>query len=256
MQRKRKDDTGRFVQAIAAFSAAPEKVTPRGRLLNKDAKSSLHAIATEINETVLRRTLVLRTSSGKELVLDVGERRVLEVPALPAGTKESQAGLESRSLSEDDTPAFLDLLRDFAQDESEISVFSQLQNSTGKSGFGGISAPKLLDWLAEVPSLNLPEPCVAALEASKVSASAVLLAFGEDRPFSWGGAEALTQLEGIARAWPDPQDMSGRVTLWAGDMEEGEAILVAPVATGLVFLLCPMTEALACFRLWQEVNAN
>lgn len=195
MQRKGKEETDRFMQAIAAFSAAPDEVTPRGRRLQHRNKGAMQAILSEIDETVLRRNLVFTTKSDAELVLDVGERRLLAIVSMPADLDALCSNLSGRPLQEADAAAARSLLAEFAGIENDIFVSSQVSEDSGAEAYGGLSA-KFLMAQENMKTLNgVSDALIQAIEMSKPQCRALVVSRLGEALLQHGDTELCDSLE-------------------------------------------------------------
>lgn len=248
MQDKRKDDTGRFVRAIAAFSSAPETGTERGRRLALSADNQVHTILTEINETVLRRTLVFCNPASETLALDVTERRVLYIRQ---SNDPAASTLCDKSLTDEDTFAFINLLVRFCGTHRDLFVKAYFPDPLSASEFGGLSVRALFELENnEVAPDTLPPALAHAIDGSKGMVFGLVASLQDGSTIEWGEAQtvkALAQLLEQADALsPEMSD----VMLWYGDLDQNRAVLRIRALGCLIFIQCSMDEMSQCFKLW------
>jgi hypothetical protein len=247
MKQKRKDDTGRFMQAIAAFSAAPERITPLGRQLLVASGGLVESILSELDETVLRRHLLFKSNAGQELVLDVGERRLYGVLVVPPTLEADCGTLVGKQLSEEDCTAVHRALTAFCASASDVFVTSRLPQKTEKTDFTGLSVTTLRQYGSGSLETGLPQELVDVIEACRPQVLAlaaakdteVVLLHG-DKAQSSILAERLVKRAG--RAGTDRG-----VTLWQAKGNEGRVLILAEADTFSVALLAGQAEGLSLF---------
>lgn len=226
MQRKRKDDTDRFMQAIAAFSAAPEDVTVRGRRLQGGAHGAVHAILSEVDETVLHRHLEFATEQGKKIVLDVGERRLLNILSTPSEVSKAFVSVVGRPLEDADADIVLRLLAECVASETEIFVRSRPVAESEADVFRGLSAKTLLEHQVAPVREGLPDALLHAIETSKSTCKA-MVAYRSGQPLFGQGDKGLCDKLGLYLSTLEPQSKANHsLTLWCSDPSDDLAILL------------------------------
>ncbi len=252
VQKKPDSDTDRFMRAIAAFSAAPEQVTSAGRILPLQAEGPLHAVLNEINETVLRRILVLTQGDDKTLVLDVGERRVLSVLETPSAAAAYRGAIVARTLVENDAGLLLRVLETFCAEDRPIYVSTKLPDPASPSVFDGVSARMLHDQIEKTRPADLPPHLDSAVDGCLAHAVALVAAKDGDAFLSKGDEDACARFAKIAFDWPGNPKTPTQVSLWHGAFEEGQAVLRIDASAIVIFVLCRPDGLLSCFTLWKE----
>ncbi|WP_068114858.1 hypothetical protein [Tropicimonas marinistellae] len=153
------DDLQHKIERLAAAGAS----SAAGRQLRAfGGRTLLASVLQEIDETVLARTLRLANAEGRELLLDVHNRRVLRVRA-PSARQFCGRALSTIWQPEDtrdpETISFLrDLLDGFIAESDALQVWEETQTAEQPEDGFGISAKKLADaWeVVLAPSGRLP----------------------------------------------------------------------------------------------------
>ncbi|MFK7761770.1 MAG: hypothetical protein AB8B62_00780 [Roseobacter sp.] len=252
MQGKPDSDMDRFMRAIAVFSAAPERVTPLGRLLPKPSEGALYAVLNEINETVLRRKLTLTQGGDVTLVLDVGERRVLMVLETPPSASAYHAATTGRNLGENDVGLLLRVIEAMCADDAEIYITTHLPDPGTPAVFDGVSARMLHDQIEKTRPADMPSHLAAGLDACRAHAIAIVAAKNGDAFSTWGDEDACARFAKIAFDRPGNPEDDVKVSLWHGAFEDGQAVIRADVQGIVIFVLCAPNALLSCFTLWKE----
>ncbi|MEM9576639.1 MAG: hypothetical protein AAF999_06465 [Pseudomonadota bacterium] len=240
------------MQVIAAFSAAPEVVTPQGRQLRGDAAGSAHAMLGEIDETVLRRTLLFSSDHDATLALDVGERRLLTVLSVSEPLGAAYSGIVGRPLEVADAPQVMSLLADFGAQNRSVFVRSRPSESIDADVYQGLSAKMLSE---QQPSA-LPEGLPAALRHAVVVAAddcdALVICDAGTSIYQRGEAKRTDGLAAHMSQIASGQGALREVTLWCGAPSGGAAVLVAVLDRFGVALCGPSDRLREHFPLWQE----
>lgn len=252
VQGKSDGDMDRFMRAIAAFSAVPERSTPLGRPLPKPSEGALYAVLNEINETVLRRKLVLTQGDGVTLVLDVGERRVLMVLETPPSASAYHAATVGRNLGENDVGLLLRVIEAICEEDSEIYITTQLPDPETPAVFDGVSARMLHDQIEKTRPADMPSQLATGVDESRAHAIAIVAAKNGDAFSTWGDEDACARFAKIAFDRPGNPEEDAKVSLWHGAFEDGQAVIRADVQGIVVFVLCAPDALLSCFTLWKE----
>lgn len=253
-QREQKDDTDRFVQAIAALSAAPERVSHLGRQLLSGEAGCLSSILVEFEETVLRRYLILQTEKEEKLFVDVAERRLTSVLAMPTNLEMTYSQLAGKALEDSDVHEVAALLSDFASSSANIYVSSALPGEHEEIDFGGISVRALQESGKEIQLSDVPEAYSRAINECKahVQAMVVVLLDGQVL-FSQGDTtlcEALTNR--LVHLAPN-RSKHQQVTLWQGGSSEVGVSMMVELDEARVATVGRRDVAAKLFAAWQNV---
>ncbi len=252
MQRKSKGDTDRFMRAIAAFSAAPEEVTRRGRRLQNGESGSAHAILAEIDETVLRRKLVFCNEQDATLTLDVGERRLLTVLSAPEPLDGVYPDLIGRPLEEADAPTVMNLLTEFASQEPRVFVVSRPSDAGETGVFRGLSAKMLVD-LQRMPLPDeLPATLRRAVEVAKADCDALVICQSGKSLYRHGEKKLVDMLDAHLSSLPSGRGNMRDVTLWCVDPPAGGAVMLAEVDDFRVAVIGSFAALQGHFNVWRE----
>ncbi|MEE4189383.1 MAG: hypothetical protein V2I76_13160 [Roseobacter sp.] len=226
MNAKGSDDTGRFMQAIAAFSAAPEDVTEYGRRIASGAQAIPAAIVTEITETVLRREVHFTAKDGDALALDVSERRVHRITKLPKALRADFAELLDRELVPEDASALTNLIAAMAKTATALFARASLPERHTPVGFKGVPAQDLA---------ILPEGGATQTETTghlrdiveKLTPELAALYFISDGcdPTTKGDGAFVSALAKALEAQRPPDLLRPRAFLWQPALIEGHAVL-------------------------------
>lgn len=159
MRDDRSDHTARFMQAIAAFSDEPEPVGELGRKIADHPDAAVSAILSEIDETVLRRNLTFVAQSGEMVQIDVAERRVFRVLAIPMDWRDAFAPLVGVDCSGRQGAELMQLFMMFAETASPIYVSADLPDRCKTAGFKGVTLRELREVYTDLKALSgLPAP--------------------------------------------------------------------------------------------------
>ena len=124
MDRENSDETDRFLRAIAALSSASDDMTDRGRRITGKDGPHIASLIGEISETVLHRRLQFQSGADETLTIEVNERRLLRLSALPDRIQTQWPRIVCNDLSETDADEVLAALSVFCQDANDLFVRS------------------------------------------------------------------------------------------------------------------------------------
>lgn len=217
MPEDRTDETARFMQIITAFSAAPEPVSEFGRRLSAAGDTVLSGILNEISETVLRRFLTFAAMTGEEVQLDVAERRVHRVLAIPMSWRSDHGALVGVDLSEGQAAELLRLLQRFASCGSELFVKAALPDREKAPGYEGVT---LREMRASQSAMNffaaLPSRLATALVQAQSCASGAYIVTGDGASIGSGSDEAQHTLQTLCKTLAAEGAVKPSVRLWSG----------------------------------------
>lgn len=250
-QRKSTDETGRFMKAIAAFSALPEVTTAHGRLLQMETTEPAQAILVEISETVLHRYLTISRNDGERIILDVSERRVLTVIEVPHSFAENHGSLAGRQLDDQDAANLWAFFSDFAKGAKALFVQSLLPKS-GSSVFGGVPVGRLFDLAANAQDQSMPSH-LAQVFAGSVGQSISFVAYrSEECLIEEGAPQDRDILKTYLKGWPSRSETERKVTLWAVSADLTRSTLLVTEKDIKVALICPFENASSMFVEWHQ----
>ena len=252
MGSKSQDETGRFMRAIAAFSASPEKVSVMGRELSPGVPVGIYAILSEINETVLRRRLVFRTELDGELSMEVSERRLLKVEAMPSGLAARFEGLVGRSLTHEDAPRLCALFDAFWSGNDRIWVMSQLP-SNQSGDLGGLSVRHLFEIAGKSAVLECPVQLTSALQETSQRVVALVMTRKGEVVLAQGDTALSAALTGELAATTEKDTASSCVTVWFGGPDSQQARLLMVLPPDRILVACDPAQAPALFDLWRPL---
>jgi hypothetical protein len=129
VDRENSDETDRFLRAIAALSSASDDMTDRGRRITGKDGSHIASLIGEISETVLHRRLQFQSDADQTLTIEVNERRLLRLSALPDHIQTQWPRIVCSDLSETDANEVLAALTAFCQDANDLFVRSVLPDA-------------------------------------------------------------------------------------------------------------------------------
>lgn len=215
MQDDRRDDTARFMQAIAAFSADIDPVGELGRRIGSTEQDALGGILTEIAETVLRRYLTFANSDGQEVQIDVAERRVHRVLAIPRAWSDDFGVLVGVDLSEGHGTDLLQLLQRVAGSRGALFVRTDLPDREKAAGFKGVTLRELRETQHRSVALDLlPDNLAAALMRAQ-SSSAASLVLQDGSTVQHSGDQALQEvLERVCQTFTETICKTPVLHLW------------------------------------------
>ena len=254
MAHDRADDTSRFMNAIAAFSAAPEKTTICGRLVGTEAGSLVDAIVAEVNETVLRRILHFTTPEGSVLSLDVSERRVYRLHALPRSLEAKYAHLLQRNLTAQDAAQFLEIAEELSQTSSTLYAKASLPEAGDAAGFEALSMWHVLAAKENAVKMsNLPAEFAHAIPKARECALALCVRSDGTSLLRSGNAEHCDALEQASDASVAGTEAKPLVRLWDGAIVADHAFLLATMDGSSMAMLVPTSQISEQFALWRRV---
>ncbi|MEM1352084.1 MAG: hypothetical protein AAGF27_07050 [Pseudomonadota bacterium] len=228
MRDDRSDDTARFMQAIAAFSDEPEPVGELGRKIADHPDAAVSAILSEIDETVLRRNLTFVAQSGEMVQIDVAERRVFRVLAIPMDWRDAFAPLVGVDCSGRQGAELMQLFMMFAETASPIYVSADLPDRCKTAGFMGVTLRELRDVYTDLKALSgLPAPLAIALGSllSHTTASCIV---SSGRVLHTSGDEAFqAALRSVCQTVSLETQAQPVVRLWQGGLPQDVAALAA-----------------------------
>lgn len=245
MTQKRKDDTGRFMQAIAALSAEPEQITAKGRWLRPVGGDLLGAVLTELDETVLRRHLVFKNDQGQSVALDIGERRLFMVLALPQALHAEHGDLLDRPLSEKDSGRVHAAFSAFCALGVNVFVRSHLPETEETTEFGGLSATQLRHRITSQALSGVPEDIAQAIHATKPEVTALVVADADEILARYGEEAACDLLS--ARLAECSLQVQPQVTHWQSDTISATTLLLAQTQAVKIAALIPPENAFLSF---------
>lgn len=254
MAQDRTDDTGRFMNAIAAFSAAPEEVTIYGRRIGARDTSIVDAILSEINETVLRRVLHFSTPDGLGLSLDVSERRVYRLRSLPRDLEQRYNHLLRRNLTEQDASEFLEIADALSEDSSCLYVKASLPDKPDALGFDALSIRVLLSARENASKLsNLPAQITNAISEGQGRELAIYVRTGDAGLTRLGEAVYWDSLGQISNTFDAEGFTKPFIRLWQGALVKDCGLLLAALDGHLIAMLVPQDQIMEQFALWRHV---
>ncbi len=246
-------DTERLLQTVASLSAAPEKMMPQGRALEEACASTDHALLREIDETVLRRRLAFSTKSGDELSLDVAERRISEILAVPSALMQDHHHLLNRKLADPDASAVASLIAAYCASGQPLFVAARLPEGAERAASGGLSSHALHQALSAARiSTSLPAALVDGFEAGKSQAIAVLVSAADGVLMEWGARGCEKQLRHIAMTAGASGPQHG-VTLWQGGALGENTVVLGHYEGRTIVALCSMDHAMGLFLTWRKL---
>jgi hypothetical protein len=249
MSSERADDTARFMQAIAALSAAPEPVSELGRLISKDRQKGLESILMEITETVLRRQLTFRNEEGGYLTLDVAERRILRVVDLCNALGTAPWALPSPFLAPQHASETLRLLRRFQEKQSNIFVTIRQPDMPAPTGCTGVSVRDLEAAMEGAPAgTGLPEPLARALEICRVHASGAVTDGDGNVVTVFGSEDESAALSKVGPRFFEMRETDSAVHLWRWSAEPPKTVILAKRDGLCVSLVTSPSHMTACFN--------
>ena len=254
IEKRRKSDLHRLMQAISALSAAPDNVTRDGRLLISPdgvAIGLFEALLTEVNETVLHRRLIFRSENNSRLVLEVSERRILQAQCL-ALDDVGEDNTRARSyLTNEDATDLYQTLSEFARSSKTMRVLSELPETSVQGAVEGVSIKAIRQFEQVGSDIDcLAKPFGVLLEETKNLAIACVTDLGNGELTCWGpdaecSALRMLFLETAAdTGLPD-------IFVWSSGLKNN--VSVARVATANEILLAVLSQrSLGAFlRLWK-----
>lgn len=250
------DEGARFMRAVAAFSAAPEKITPLGRVLYQPEDEALSALLTEINETVLKRRLTFRRADDRSLTLDVCERRILLLRKGSSSVSDSDH-LAERELVASDGLALLAVLQGFTEDQNKLFVSAQLADSGGSAMPGGVSANELFKLLEEAPcTLSLPAEVARRIEDTKPMALGLLCTSGSRTAMLLGNDEYSATIGRVMAAASEAADQSDEVLLVQGGLSAEISVVFVRYRAISLCVVVSQDHSAECFTLWHDLVSN
>lgn len=250
MAHNRTDDTSRFMNAIAAFSAAPEEITVYGRLIGTQSVSFLDAILAEINETVLRRVLHFTTPDAVSLSVDVSERRVHRLHALPCALREKYDYLLGRNLTVQDAAAIVEIAQALAQTGSALYVRASLPDKTDALGFDGLSVGDVLAAKENATNASdVPVQFGNAISQAQKYAQSLSVQSGKTSLVRLGDAASCDALEEVSNAQAEDGATKPFVRLWQGGLVAEHALLIAMMDGFSVAMFLPAEHVQEQFTL-------
>lgn len=253
MAQNRTDDTGRFMNAIAAFSAAPELVTASGRLIASSGKPFVDSMLTEINETVLRRIVHFSTQSGDMLSVDVSERRIHRIRSLPRALDDKLQHMLGRSLTAQDAAAFLDIAETFGQMDNSFYAKASLPEMEDAQCFDGLSLQDIQAAKNMAGSVGMmPEIISAAIFETRKCALATCMELGDANSSLSGEEKDTAALERLRAKFLKASHSLPFVRLWQGTPHAENAVLVAATADISIAVLIPSSQKTPQFVLWRK----
>lgn len=258
MPQNASDDTDRFLQAIAAFSAEDEPVDAQGRRIAATSATVMEGILTEVNETVLERVVHFANARGNVLSMSLSERRIHRLAALPQCLHDSHKDLVGKALTTEDAGDVFALLSAFAREADEVSVRTQLPQAGEKNHFAGVSIADLRKFQQngnKAASAPLDVPAIIA--AIRQDARAFYAKHASEPPLKDGGSEAIEKLELLSVRFRENSDNSPRVALWYGTWACDCAVLLACLGETQIAAALPQKVVWAQFsRLERALRAT
>ena len=140
------------------------------RIISAMPQDNVVRLLTEINETVLARSLQFATGTGAKLSMDVAGRRVLRISDITDSNGNSAPdAIVGKELSQEDTEnGFLSVIRDLAEGAESITVSAAALEKAGDGGAGGLS----VSHIAELMSVDLHGQTAAPVSTPPISAPA------------------------------------------------------------------------------------
>ncbi len=235
------DDTGRFMKAIAAFSAAPEEVTVYGRLLATRRDQFIPAALGEITETVLRRVIHFSTSDGASLALDVAERRVHRICQIPPALESAYAQLLGRDLTPEDAQSVLDAFDALTAKAGALYAKAGLPEAGTAVAFNGLSVNDLQASLRA--HTGKQERATVAWPMAKLQARALAVCVqpADAEPAYFGDGSYREALQKLCATSPQ----AGEAYLWHGALVDEHAVLLAATPDSTIATVVPGDEMYA-----------
>jgi hypothetical protein len=227
------DDTGRFMNAIAAFSAAPEEVTIYGRLLATRRDQFAPAALGEITETVLRRVVHFSTADGASLAFDVAERRIHRVCQMPAPMERPFSHLMGRDLTLADAQGVLDAFACLTAEADALYAKASLPDAGTTAAFNGLSVSDLKAALRARASEDVHHPNPWPMAGIRSQALAVCLQPTGAQPQYFGDGAYHAALQKLCACPPD----AGEAYLWHGALVDEHAVLIAATPDSAIAML-------------------
>ena len=242
------DDTDRFLRAIAAFSAEAEPLSEHGRRIATHSTTALERVLTEIDETVVRRLVQFTTGRGDALTLDLSERRVHQITAVPPNLRDTHQELIGKSLTSEHAQQFLALLNSFTVEVDVLYAKASLADACQTTGFSGVSVSDLRSSMQNencfVPECSDVDELIAGIGRD---AKALFVRRGDEPLLKEGDCGALNSLEGLSASLDDPSGGEPRVTLWCGVGDLDCAVLLARLNGTQIAALLPAAVAWSHF---------
>lgn len=262
------NEIGRLTDKLARLAAAAEPMSGDARVLRGDSpRALLAAILREVDETILARTLEIRTPEGGGLSIDVYSRRVLRVNApVPPGAPEGIEGLSLADAGPEIVGDLLSLLQAFIAESSEAHVNSRpVQTEVEATEYGLAASSLAAMWEMEL--------CAAEAEGAETRIRAffnaceeqdfcAILYKGRDAMGTAGRGEPLEQLHSFgetalsamrknARLIKGPNDLPRFVTLGSGVAGDSSAMM-ASEGDHLVLVAVPADRLGTVTALWRK----
>lgn len=262
-------ETRRLAAKLAKLASATEVVSPKGRPLRADSPSSLvAALLTEIDETILARTLEFTSASGAVLSVDVFSRRLLRVNApVPRGAPK---GFEGQVLTDADPRKIGGLLRvfkAFADKDHVAYVKSRPVSKPVEASDYGLAA-MILGGLWEMPLQGgTPTTAKARMQAFYdgcegkaegwilLKDAAPVVAAGDDGALDRLGAYAEAALEPLvaAKAVARTPAANPAFVLLGTDGPDGLSVMLATEEDHAVLAVIPAAKLDEMSALWRGI---
>ncbi|MFK7745169.1 MAG: hypothetical protein AB8B47_08940 [Roseobacter sp.] len=252
------DETGRFMRAVAALSAAPEDVSELGRRLKPVSRVNeplLAGMIHEIDETVLRRNLTFRNASHEFVTLEVMERRILKVAM--CSDEVCDQNWQGKHVASADAASIIEIMRGLADKKQDIYVSSNLCDTAASAPFEGVSARDLNAVMDTVLNHeNMPSELDVFLESSKEYA----LAFASISPSGalsvWGDGQYAAVLENACEQNAETDKSTDGIKIWGSFDSLGPHVFTA-LFQGYQVLGCFSADHVGkCLSLWHASVSN
>ncbi len=258
---------GRLLQRLTKLTAESPSAPDASRQL--DSSDPFAAIATEIDETILPRTLIFENDRNEKLGLDVASGRILSVSLLELNARaEIEAALTGHAFFDTSDPLCQDLheaistfrtgintlfvrtvIRSESHSFSNIGIALRgLQNAQGNAGSSPVAA---FD----------DQGHSAFAEKIRSVASAVVCTDRHSVVEAWGDKGERMRLELLAseeleqdnEPQPVSQNAPAQIAIWGENTDRGQAVSCASFPRQMVFAITSSENIPLIVRCWAEI---
>lgn len=248
MQRDRRNETARFMQAIAAFSASIDPGEEQGRRISASQKAAVSAMLAEIAETVLRRHVTFVSPSGVEVTLDVAERRVHRVLAIPIAWRSDFRELIGQDLTAGHGPELLQLFMTLSDGSGDLYVQTGLPDRKQAAGYSGVTVRELENaqdlWATLVP---LPAQLRGVTMRALVHARACVIVNNGTLLQGFGDARDQATLRSLCDGAVTAGGEGPFVRLWHAGWVPDCAVVMVHAEPATVAVLIPSDQMVSLF---------
>ena len=244
----------RLMRVVGALSSINEVFDDSGRLIHADGEgrfAALQLILSEIEETIMRRNLLFRSSAAQSLTIEVMERRVMQITQAdcPIAARQLVDEVIGRPLTSDDTGQVFEVLQAFCADTKKLHLVSQLPTEILSSALDGVSWCDLSRLSASaVANQTLPGNLAVAIDATKAVAHA-LVSVGKGKTQTKFGDPAACNA--LARLMPLAENPTREASLRVWSIGQS-SIFAAQLDRFSVWVIASEANARACHSLWHN----